>query len=95
MDAMSQIEAERASLFAENQRKQQLEQQCTQLLATLTSLVYEVQGLMDESVGVAGFHMNGDMAPWHELVPGGQFERLSSLDEAADLIDQMKGHFPC
>lgn len=95
MDAMTQLDAERASLFAENQRKEQLEQQCAQLLGTLTSLVNEVQGLMEESIGVAGFHMNGDMAPWHALAPGGQFERLSSLDEAAALIDQMKGHFPC
>lgn len=33
-----------------------------------------VRELMDESIGVAGLHMNGDIATWDSLEEGGQFE---------------------
>lgn len=44
-------------------------------------LVDELDGLVSESGGVSGLHLNGDVATWEELLPGGRFERLSSLDE--------------
>ena len=44
-------------------------------------LVDELDGLVGESVGVSGLHLNGDVATWDEILPGGRFERLSSLDE--------------
>lgn len=44
-------------------------------------LVDELDGLVGESDGVSGLHLNGDVATWDELLPGGRFERLSSLDE--------------
>lgn len=44
-------------------------------------LVDELDGLVVESDGVSGLHLNGDVATWDELLPGGRFERLSSLDE--------------
>lgn len=47
----------------------------------LTALAREVWDLVAESQGVAGLHLNGDIAPWEELLPGGRFERLSSLPE--------------
>lgn len=44
-------------------------------------LVDELDGMGGESDGVPGLHLNGDVATWDELLPGGRFERLSSLDE--------------
>ena len=44
-------------------------------------LVDELDGLVGESDGVSGLHLNGDVATWDEMLPGGRFERLSSLDE--------------
>lgn len=49
------------------------------------ALVDEIDDLMNESDGVAGLHLNGDVADWSELVPGGRFERLSSLGDVRAL----------
>lgn len=55
-------------------------------------LVDELDGLVGESGGVFGLHINGDVATWDELLPGGRFERLSSLDELrAALAAQQQG----
>lgn len=34
--------------------------------------------LIDSSDGVAGLHLNGDLAEWEELLPGGRFEQWLS-----------------
>jgi hypothetical protein len=49
-------------------------------------LVDELDGLVSESDGVSGLHLNGDVATWEELLPGGRFERLSSLDELREAL---------
>lgn len=49
------------------------------LLLQYENLVQEVWGLVGESHGVIGLHLNGDAAPWDELLPGGRFERLTSM----------------
>lgn len=60
------------------------------LLAKLTKLVNDLDGLIAESTGVAGLHRNGDIATWSELTAGGRFEEwLSSLDEARDLLAEL------
>lgn len=51
-------------------------------------LVDELDGLVGESDGVSGLHLNGDVATWDELLPGGRFERLSSLDELRAALAQ-------
>ena len=49
----------------------------------------EVETLMDESEGVAGLHLNGDVAPWSELRSGGRFEEwLLGFDEARALLEK-------
>lgn len=53
---------------------------------TLDMLLEEIEGLIGESRGVTGLHRNGDEAPWSELVAGGQFERLTTIPEAAALL---------
>lgn len=41
--------------------------------------------LMDNSTGVDGLHLNGDIAPWGELRTGGMFEEwLVDFDEALE-----------
>ena len=49
------------------------------------NLVNDIDGLISESEGVAGLHLNGDVADWGVLVPGGRFERLSALDDVRAL----------
>lgn len=59
-------------------------------LAAITNkageLASDVRGLVDESEGVAGLHLNGDVADWGSLLPGGRFERLTALDDLEDLL---------
>lgn len=44
-----------------------------------------VANLMDNSTGVDGLHLNGDIAPWGELRTGGRFEGwLVDFDEALE-----------
>lgn len=52
------------------------------LVESAQGLLMDVQDLINESEGVAGFHLNGDVAPWDELLSGGRFERLISMDAA-------------
>ena len=41
--------------------------------------------LMNESYGVSGLHLNGDVAPWSELRTGGRFEEwLIEFDDALE-----------
>lgn len=56
------------------------------LLSALANLLDEVQDLIGESYGVAGLHLNGDVAPWSEIEEGGRFERLCSMYQAIDAI---------
>lgn len=51
-------------------------------LATARDGLTEVEILMGESHGVAGLHLNGDVAPWDEIRTGGEFERLVAFDRA-------------
>lgn len=54
------------------------------LKARLEKLTSDIRILIDESSGVYGLHMNGDPAPWGDLLSGGRFEEwLGSLDEEA------------
>ena len=42
----------------------------------------DLDALVGESEGIAGLHLNGDVAPWDEVLPGGRYETwLGSLDE--------------
>lgn len=42
-----------------------------------------VQDLIDSSYGVAGLHLNGEIAPWSDLLEGGIFEAwLAEFDAA-------------
>lgn len=46
------------------------------LEGALRDLLGDVDGLINETQGVDGLHLNGDMAPWSELLDEGQFPWL-------------------
>ena len=58
------------------------------LSEVITKLVLGINAaanLMDNSSGVDGLHLNGDVAPWSELRTGGRFEGwLVDFDEALE-----------
>jgi len=63
-------------LIKELQRRDLYEQE---LSAGLTA----VSELIANSIGVAGLHLNGDVATWEELQEGGRFEEwLIDFDHA-------------
>lgn len=68
-----------------------LRQQRDQLLAALKCVTEDILMLICESHGVAGLHLNGDVAPWGELEAGGRLERLMSLPDACKLIAAVEG----
>jgi hypothetical protein len=46
-----------------------------------------VEDLINSSNGVYGLHLNGDPAPWDDLLTGGWFEGwLGGFDEVIDAI---------
>jgi hypothetical protein len=57
-----------------------------ELLEALIELVDEINLLASESCGVAGLHLNGDVATWEEILPGGRFDWLGSLERAESAI---------
>lgn len=42
--------------------------------ARLQRIVQDFDNLIGSSGGVYGLHLNGDPAPWSEIMPGGRFE---------------------
>lgn len=53
------------------------------------SLVQDIGELIGNSEGVAGLHMNGDVAPWASLTEGGEFGAwLGSFDRLRDALDK-------
>jgi len=46
-----------------------------------------MQQLMNESSGVYGLHLNGALAPWHELERDGPYgEWLKAFNDAEDIL---------
>jgi hypothetical protein len=53
------------------------------LVENATRLVDDVDDLIAHSLGVAGLHLNEDLAKWDTITKGGRFESwLKSLEEA-------------
>ena len=67
--------------MAEGQIKIPLSDVFTKLVLGINA----VADLIDNSTGVDGLHLNGDIAPWNELRSGGRFESwLVDFDEALE-----------
>ena len=52
----------------------------------VAGLVDDIDGLIGESTGVYGLHLNGDPSPWDELTEGGRFERLTHLEQVRSML---------
>lgn len=61
------------------------------LLRELQGLLDDIVGLIEESDGVYGLHLNGDVSPWSELVQGGRFERLLHIKSSLEVIAKATG----
>jgi len=61
------------------------------LANALSELLNEIDGLMGESAGVYGLHLNGDPSSWSEIEEGGRFERLSSMSKARAVLAKATG----
>ena len=59
-------------------------------VGVLGQLAEAVNGLIADSQGVYGLHLNGDPAPWDSLTVGGQFEDwLLPLEDARTLLAKL------
>jgi hypothetical protein len=57
------------------------------VLEALRRVLKAVDDLIASSEGVAGLHLNGDLAPWDELVAGGRYELwLADLETAREVL---------
>ena len=57
--------------------------------------IWAVEALMDNSSGVDGLHLNGDIATWGELRTGGMFESwLVDFDEALSIAGELEKALP-
>lgn len=45
--------------------------------------ILEIEELMNESKGIYGLHLNGDVSPWEELRSGGKYEEWLNKFEVA------------
>ena len=61
----------------------------------LEGLVEDLDELITQSGGVYGLHLNGDPAPWSDLLAGGKYEEwLCQLEEAKLVVWALEGRFP-
>ncbi|UOO89098.1 hypothetical protein LVJ82_00760 [Vitreoscilla massiliensis] len=62
-----------------------------ELLKALTRLVFDLKELFEESYGVAGLNLNGEIARWEDLTRGGFMDEwLFSYDAAYDLLEKIQ-----
>jgi hypothetical protein len=65
----------------------------SEVIEKLVRGINAAANLMDNSTGVDGLHLNGDVAPWGELRTGGQFEELLvDFDEALEWARVLSRH---
>ena len=70
----------------------ELVQMNKELLAALKMVVGDITDLANNSGGVCGLHLNGDVAGWRSLFVGGSLEAwLMSVDDAERLIAKLNG----
>lgn len=66
------------------------------LVEALRTLIHDISGLISESCGVDGLHLNGDVAPWESLLEGGEFECwLGGLSVAESALSAWEHPMTC
>jgi hypothetical protein len=59
------------------------------LLAAAKHALANFDDLVSDSNGVYGLHLNGDDAPWSDLLPGGRYEEWTrGIEDLRDAIDR-------
>ena len=81
--------AEQQARIAELEQQAAIGRRAVDAWDALAALVGEIDGLIDESGGVYGLHLNGAPAPWSQILEGGHFECLCSLSDARRLLAGM------
>lgn len=71
--------------------KSDLEKAAPELLEALKELLSSVEELSAQSDGVAGYHLNGDLAEWADLMDDGAFYQVIDLKSARDAIAKAEG----
>ena len=70
----------------------ELVQMNKELLAALKMVVGDITDLANNSSGVCGLHLKGEVAGWRSLFVGGSLEAwLMSVDDAERLIAKLNG----
>lgn len=83
---VTQVTAERDSALAQLAESQAARLAAEQMVERMKKGLDAVTDLIAESHGVAGLHLNGDIATWDELRKGGRFDTwLIDFDEALSL----------
>lgn len=79
--ALEQELRDRARLTAERDARQ------ADLVTAAIAALHDIDDLVANSDGVSGLHMNGDMAPWSEIMDGGAFGAwLQSVERLREAI---------
>ena len=76
--------------------KRCFETPCTQheawMVGELIKAIHSVENLIEESYGVSGLHLNGDVAPWEDIFAGGRFEEwLADFDVVVAALRKARG----
>lgn len=75
--------------------KRNLKAQVTKLQVVLAELVHDVEELVAHSGGVYGLHLNGDPAPWSDLLSGGRYGQwLEQLEKAKIVLSDSLAEYP-
>lgn len=74
--------------FYEREVKMELKRE---VFKKLVDGIKAVIQLIEESKGVSGLHLNGDLATWDSLREGGKYEEwLNDFDEAVNTVEQIE-----
>jgi len=71
-------------LKIEREAREQAEADCVNMFSTLKN----IKEIMDESEGIAGWHLNGDISPWEEGLFQDVAKSLSGEGSKLDKADQ-------
>lgn len=64
----------------------------SEVLDALEELISSLDSLILQSDGVFGLHLNGDLAPWVDLLKGGSHEDwLKSLSDSTEVLHKFRG----
>jgi len=85
----AQVESSQQSVNELSLHCQDLEFHNKLLREALGKLLNDIDGLIAESYGVSGLHLNGNDASWDELIDGGCYEGWLPLEHARQALEEV------